>query len=167
MHRIQFRETVEILGVVSIVASLLLVAWQVRQSNRIAGADIRLQLTQEYNELHRIRLTSPDFAKLYPKLAAPQNHLITATENSQMEALAWHYVNIYSSAQLAYDNGLLSREQFEIYIAGATWLVDAYPGMHSQLINIYGILPMLQTSEVFQPIAELAARQQEESSESQ
>jgi len=167
MHRIQFRETVEILGVVSIVASLLLVAWQVRQSNRIAGADIKIQLTQEYNELHRIRLTSPDFAKLYPKLAAPQNHLITATERSQMEGLAWHYVNIYSSAQLAYDNGLLNREQFETYIAGATWLVDAYPGLHPHLIRIHGILPRMHAAEVFQPIAELVTSPPQKDSESQ
>lgn len=167
MHRIQFRETVEILGVVSIVASLILVAWQVRQSNRIAATDIKMQLTQEYNELHRIRLTSSELAKLYPKLASPQNHLITATESSQMEALAWHYVNIYSSAQIAYDNGLLSRDQFETYLAGATWLVDAYPGLHTHLIKIYAILPASRTSEVFQPIAELAGRQQQESSESQ
>jgi len=167
MHRIQFRETVEILGVISIVSSLLLVAWQVRQSNRIADTDIKIQLTQEYNELHRIRLTSPELAKLYPKLASPRNHLITATESSQMEGLAWHYVNIYSSAQAAYDSGLLSREQFEIYIAGATWLVDAYPGLHTHFIKIYTILPMMRASEVFQPIAELATRKQQEGSESQ
>jgi hypothetical protein len=48
MENRHLRETVEIIGVISIVASLLLVAWEVRQANRIAAAEIEMQI--QYDE---------------------------------------------------------------------------------------------------------------------
>lgn len=162
MHRIHIREVVEIVGVVSIVASLLLLAWEVRQSNRIAATEIQFRLGEQFNDLHRDRMISPEVAKLYPKLASPQSHLVTATEHSQIEGLAWHYVNVYLAAQTAHDNGLVSKTQYGNYSAGAAALVNAYPGLHPQLIRIYGILPTMRDMEIFRPIAELAAQQDEE-----
>lgn len=167
MHRVQFRETVEIVGVVSIVASLLLVAWEVRQSNRIAGTEVMLKLSEQFNEIHSDRVISPEFAKLYPKMASPENHLVTATENSQMEGLAWRYVNIYLSVQVAYDHGLISRRHFERIASGGAALVENYPGLHPHLVGVTAAIPETQSLEILQPFAELAARQQEESSETQ
>ncbi len=165
MHRRHLREAVEIVGVVSIVASLLLVAWEVRQSNRIAATEFQMRLGEQYDQIHRVRLSSPDFAKLYPKLAAPQNHLMTATEHSQIEGLAWHYVNVYLAAQVAFDNGLVSSQQYQTYVADAARLVDTYPGLHPYFVRIYNILPLMQGTEIFRPIAEIAAEQQSESTE--
>ena len=165
MHRVQFRETVEIVGVVSIVASLLLVAWEVRQSNRIAGTEVMLRLAEQFNEIHSDRVSSPEFAKLYPKLASPESHLVTATENSQMEGLAGRYVNIYLSAQVAYDHGLIGREHFERIVSGAAALVRNYPGLHPHLVAVTAAIPETLKLEVLQPIAELDARQQSDSSE--
>ena len=162
MQRRHIREVVEIVGVVSIVASLLLVAWEVRQSNGIAATDIQLRVGEQFNDLHRVRMTSPEVAKLYPKLASPQNHLVTATEKSQIEGLAWHYVNVYLAAQIAHDNGLTSSKQFKNYSAGAAALVNAYPGLHAPLLQIYGTLPTMHDMEIFRPIAVLAAQQDEE-----
>jgi hypothetical protein len=79
MKNRHLRETVEIIGVISIVASLLLVAWEVRQANRIAAAQIEMQLAHGFNEMNMSRATTPDFARLFPKLNSPGNHLVTAT----------------------------------------------------------------------------------------
>lgn len=167
MQRRHLREVVEIVGVLSIVASLLLVAWEVRQSNRIAGTEVVLRLADQFNEIHSDRTTSLELAKVYPKLTSPQSHLITATENSQMEGLAWRYVNIYIAAQVAFDNGVLSREHFERYIAGATSMVEAYPGLHPHLIRIATTLPKMRSMEVMQPLVKLAAEKSTESAEDQ
>jgi hypothetical protein len=91
MKNRHLRETVEIIGVISIVASLLLVAWEVRQANRIAAAQIEMQLAHGFNEMNMSRATTPDFARLFPKLNSPGNHLVTATEESQLQGLAWHF----------------------------------------------------------------------------
>ena len=167
MYREHLREAVEIVGVISIVASLLLVAWEVRQSNRIAATDIALRLDSQFSEIHGPRTSSPDLAKLFPKLIAPQSHLITATENSQMEGLALHYVNIFTAAQVAYDSRVMSREHFERYVTNLQSLVKSYPGLHPHLVTVFDRLPDIQSMEVMQPLAILAAEQQAASAESQ
>ena len=149
------KEIVEIVGVVSIVASLLLVAWEIRQTNRIAGTEIVLQLAGQYDDIHRDRATLPQFAKLYPKLESPESHLVTATESSQMEGLAGRYLDIFIAAQLAYNDGVMSRNQFQRYVASAGAIVDRYPGLHPYLVR--GIDGSgLESMEVLQPIAALA-----------
>ena len=151
------KEIVEIVGVVSIVASLLLVAWEIRQSNRIAGAEVVLNLAGQFDEIHGERATSPEVAKLYPKLSAPESHLVTATERSQMEGLAWRYVNSYVAAQVAYDNGIMSREHFERYLSDAEALVDAYPGLHPFLLRVADVRGV-RSMEVLRPVVTLAEK---------
>ena len=149
------KEIVEIVGVVSIVASLLLVAWEIRQTNRIAGTEIVLQLADQYDDIHRDRATLPQFAKLYPKLESPESHLVTATESSQMEGLAARYLDIFVAAQVAYDEGMMSRSQFQRYVDSARAIVDSYPGLHPYLVR--GIdASGLASMEVLQPSAALS-----------
>ena len=167
LQRRHLRETVEIVGIVSIVASLLLLAWEVRQANRIASAEIQMDLAYAYSDVHINRATTPDFARLFPKLTNPESHLITATEDSQIEGLAWHYINVFWKAEVAYESGLMDRAQFDAYIEDVAWVVATYPGMHKHLIRIYATLPPLAGKEIFQPVAELAARNQVEQTENQ
>ena len=149
------KEIVEIVGVVSIVAALLLVAWEIRQTNRIATTEIALQLADQFDDIHRDRATMPAFAKLYPKLESPESHLVTATESSQMEGLAARYLDIFVAAQVAYDDGIMSRSQFQRYLDSAGTIVDSYPGLHPYLLQ--GIESNgLQSLEVLQPIAKLS-----------
>ena len=107
MNRRHWRETVEIVGIVSIVASLPLVAWEIHRANHISAAALELELAQGVAELPRARAVAPDFARLYPKLASPEGHLITATEASQSSGLARRIVETYRSVQIAHDRGLL------------------------------------------------------------
>lgn len=158
MHRVQFRETVEIVGVVSIVASLLLVAWEVRQANSIAAAEIEMGLAQGFNELNVARASNPEFARLFPKLDSPEGHLITATEDSQFKGIAWQMINLYWSAQIAHDHGLLNDARLGSYASDLTQALERYPGLHDHFITIYSASPELQQSRVFDPIHDLIAR---------
>jgi hypothetical protein len=154
MKNSHLRETVEIIGVISIVASLLLVAWEVRQANRIASAQIEMQLAQGFNEMNMSRAMTPDFARLFPKLNSPGNHLVTATEESQLQGLAWHFTNLYYSAQIAHDNGLLDKYQLDL-----AQTLDRFPGLHEPFRQIYDSFPELRSMPVFQPLRELEAGQ--------
>ena len=158
MKNRHLRETVEIIGVISIVASLLLVAWEVRQSNRIAAAQVEMQLANGFNALNMSRATVPDFARLFPKMNAPGNHLVTATEESQLQGLAWHFVNLYYSAQIAHDNGLLDVEGLDMYRQDLARTLDRFPGLHAAFLQIYGSFPDMRSMPVFQPLRDLDAR---------
>lgn len=159
MRNSHLREIVEIVGVISIVASLLLVAWEIRQSNRLASAEIEMQLAQGFNAMNISRATTPDFARLFPKMSAPDSHLVTATEESQLRGLAWHYVNLYFAAQIAHDNGLLDARRLDTYRLDLQQALDRYPGLHPAFLQIYDAFPEIRDLSVFAPLATLRSGQ--------
>jgi len=160
--RDHWREIVEIVGVVSIVAALLLVAWEIHEANRIAVAQTRLQLAAGLNQINRVQATAPDFAKLFPKLGAPSNHLVTATEDAQFMGFARHLVGFYSSAQAAYDAGLLDAAGLDAYRQELAATLEYYPGLRRYLLQVFESSPNIRTMPVFGPLTELVERQQAE-----
>ena len=154
-----WREIVEVVGVISIVASILLLAWEVKQTNQLAQAEIEMQIAALHNEIQQIRATDGEFAKLFPKLENPEIHLLTATDLSQIRGLTWHYINVYRTVQSAYDRGLLNEDQLNAYKADVKGTLDNYPALHKHFIHIYETQPVLQHKEIFEPIAEIVAAQ--------
>ena len=159
------REFVEIVGVISIVAALLLIAWEIHQANRIAVTEIEMRLGDGFDELHLRRATTPDFAKLYPKMRAPGNHLVTATEESQIQGLAEHLVNIYYSAQVAHDNGLLGTQALESYRQDLAQTLQQLPGLAPAFARIHDASPELHAMPVFQPLRDFQARRASQASD--
>ena len=157
MHRRYWREIVEIVGVISIVAALLLVALQLRQANHLTAAEIEIQLAQRFRSIHILQATNTEFAKLFPKLAAPQNHLITATEDSQIEGLARQYMTLFAAVQTAWETGTLTRAQFDGYVAEIDDIVLRYPGLQPHLRRIYELSPALHGKEAFRALTQPAA----------
>lgn len=159
MTKRHWRELVEIVGVVGIVAAVLILAGQIRQSNKIAAAETEIQLAETYNLLHVEQASNPNFAKLFPKLEAPAAHLTTTTEAAQIRGIAWHYVTHLRSVSDAYENGLISRKARNEYIADFTDNFERWPGIRSHYVAIYTETEALQGLEVFAPIAEYIAAQ--------
>jgi len=155
-----WRELLEIVGVVSIVASLLLLAAEVRQSNRIAAAQTAMQIATAYDAMHLERASNPDFAKLFPKLEAPAAHLTTATETSQIRGIALHYFSILWAVQSAYDNGLIGRETLDAYVAGLAHTLDTWPGIRPYYVEMFQGLASVQDAEVYAPIAAYITEQE-------
>ena len=160
-----WRELVEIIGIIGIIASVLLLAWEVRQSNRIASAESELHLTGIYNTINVERASNPNFAKLFLKLEAPEKHLTTATEGSQIRGLAWHMVDVMRAVQSAYDNGLLSFAVLDDYKADLAYQMDQWPGIRPHFVFIYDSYPSLHDKEIFAPIAAYIASQRVETEE--
>lgn len=157
MNRRQWRETVEIVGVVSIVASLLLVAWEIHRANRIAAAGLEIRLEQSFAELHGARASVPELARLFPKLASPEGHLTTATEASQIKGLVQHAVEVYRSAQIAHDHGLLPEARLAAYTSDLARMLDTYPGLAPYFIAMHEADPDMHKMKVFQPVRSLDA----------
>jgi hypothetical protein len=154
MTKRHWREVVEIVGVVSIVASLMLLAAQVRQSNDIAAAQSGLQIADSFSALHLERASNPDFAKLFPKLEGPEAHLTTATDASQIRGIAWHYINIMWSVHIAYENGLIDKKTRNDYILVFAANLERWPGIRPHYVKIYRDLETIQGLKVYAPIAE-------------
>jgi len=158
-----WRELVEIVGVVGIVAAMILVASELRESNRIAAAQaamqIEMQLNEQHNAVNIARASDPNVAKLFAKLEAPEAHLITATEASQIRGMALHGIKNLWSVHSAYENGLISREVRAGYIAGFAYNMEAWPGIRPHYVDIYNKLGSIQGVEEYAPIADYIAAQ--------
>ncbi|MGI9219522.1 MAG: hypothetical protein ACR2QS_00630 [Woeseiaceae bacterium] len=152
-----WRELVEIVGVVGIVASMILVASQLRQSNDIAAAQAEQQLAANFNVINSARATDPEFAKLFPKLEAPESHLITATDASQIRGIAWHIVKNQSAVHKAFKNDLISRKSRDRYVVELAYILDAWPGIRPHLVEIYEQHETLHGQAVFKPIESFVA----------
>ncbi len=164
MNRINWREIAEVAGVVSIVATLLLVTGELREANRVATTDAKLRLAEAYAAVHAMRIGDPDIAQLFLKIEAPDRHLITATDRSRMQALAEHLGGVYQSIQLAYDEGLLDENDVARYAGDVARSVAAWPGLHDDLVAVYRSLPDVENAAVFAPIAALAAEKKRDAS---
>jgi len=157
---------VEIVGVVGIVASLILVAAELRDANEIASTDAELTLAQQYNVLHRERASNPELAKIFPKLESPDAHLITATDASQMRGIATFQINFLQSVQNAYQDDLISRKVRDAYISDLARTIDEWPGIRPYLAEIYETREELHGQVEFAPIADyLAAEGNSETAE--
>ncbi|MGI9200722.1 MAG: hypothetical protein ACR2QL_06670 [Woeseiaceae bacterium] len=154
MNNRHWRELVEIVGVVAIVASLILVASELRQSNRIAAAQTEQHIGENFNTLNIARATDPEFAKLFPKLEAPESHLITATDASQIRGIARHLESVYWTVHSAYENGLISREIRDSYSSDLAQTLEQWPGIRSDFIDMYLKHDWMRESAVYKPIAE-------------
>ena len=158
-----WRELVEIVAVVGVVAAMILIASELRESNRIAGAQAAMQIEMQINE-HRdtvniARASDPIVAKLFAKLEAPEAHLITATEASQIRGMALHGIKNLWSVHSAYENGLISREVRDGYIVDFAYTMEAWPGIRPHYVDIYNNLGAIQGVEEYAPIADYIAAQ--------
>lgn len=156
MKKDHWREFVEVLGIVSIVAMLLLVAWELRETNRIARADAGAAVATRIGQIHLRRMSDPNFAQLFPKIAAPNAHLITATEASRIDGLARYVVSAFTSAQHAFDAGMIDADALRHYRHQLDSLLEEYPGLRRYVVNVYRARPELGDAAVFAGLAEPA-----------
>jgi hypothetical protein len=157
MKQKHWREMVEIVGVLSIVASVLLLAWEVKQSNHIAKSQMELQISDMYNQIQLARATDTDFAKLFAKIDNPENQLFTATDLSQVSGLTWHYINLYWVIQSSFDNGMLDQAGLDNYKSDVAHVLETHPTLANQFIEIFKKYAPFRDKEIFEPIADLIA----------
>ena len=161
-HR-NWRELAEAVGFVTIVAVLVMIALEQRTSNRIAEqvaeAEAQRSLAAMHTSLYMSRATNAEVAKVFAKLSAPQGQLITATDVSQMRAIAQQYFNIYRTAQFAYDRGLLPDDQIGQLRRDLEDTIDAYPGLRGALVEVFRTTDGAEDDYLLEPIARLAADQ--------
>jgi hypothetical protein len=153
MAQRSWREIIEVVAAVSVVGGLLLVAWEIRQANNIARAQTVLELSSAYNEINAARFSNPEVATLFLVLGIPTDYELSDVDRSMITGLAYHIHNVLWSAQVAYDNGLLTLDDLNIYRNDLEQSFEGMPAMTPALIMIYESQPGKQDAYVFEPLA--------------
>ena len=156
MKNKNWRDVAEIVGIVSIVAGLILVAWEIRQANNIAKAQMVMELAAQANAFNSSTYENPDVAELVAAISDPGHTDFTETQESMMTGVAWHFANVFWAAQRAHDNGLLGDDDIQMYQASVAWHIENHPGLRPAFINVYDTAPWIRDMFVFEPLVELA-----------
>ena len=83
----------ELIGLVSIVAGLILVAWEVHQANNIAKAQMVMELAAQANEFNSATYGNPQVAELARAMSDPNQIDVSETQAWMMSGVAWHIEN--------------------------------------------------------------------------
>lgn len=147
----RIREYLELIGLIAVVLSLLLVAYEVRQSNRIAQATTTYEVARDVNLFNELGYSDTEFAKLLLQLTNEDNEY-SEVQALQARLLAHRFVNIWTVQEKAYQNGLISDEQFELTKTDVLTVMNAFPGLASHWRAVFEAQPRLRDSEVLQPL---------------
>ena len=147
------RETVEVVGIVAVVLSLLLVAYEVRQSNRIAQATTTYEIGRDVNDFNVLGYSDPNFAAFLLKLRNPEFDA-TPVEALQTRLIANRFVNLWTIQEKAYRNGLLTDTQFALTRADVVTVMTVFPALKKPWRDMLRDEPRLLDYEVLAPLRE-------------
>ncbi len=111
----RWRGWLELISVLAVVGGLLVVAFELRQANRIARAQTVMELSAAHNVLNSTRFANSDFARLHSLMHDPDKHEIDEDDAWKITGVAYYLHNTLWSAQSAYDNGILSIDDLANY----------------------------------------------------
>lgn len=119
----------EVMGVLAVIASLLFLAYEIRQSNQIARSTITFELGNNISELNEIVWTNPEVAALHVRARDPA-YIPTETEAEMLRAEARRFMNVWGTVEIAYRNGHQTRAQFDILLDDVQDVLERLPAAH-------------------------------------
>lgn len=155
-ERGQIKDTIELIGMVAVILSLLLVAYEVRQSNRIAQATTTYEIGRDVNQFNELGYTDSGFAELLVKLQDP-DFKPSKVEKLQSRLLAHRFINVWTVQENAHRNGLLTDAQFEATKADVITVSEAFPYLNRHWPQVFRRQPTLKSSVVLEPLFAFAA----------
>lgn len=153
LERAATRYVIEIFGMVAVVLSLLMLAYEVRQSNRIAKATTTYEIGRDVNQFNELGYSDPAFAALLIKLQDP-DFAASGAESLQVRLLAHRFINVWTVQEAAYQNGLLTEAQFSATKADVITVMEAFPHLNKHWKEVLRVQPGLKDSAVLAPIVE-------------
>ena len=146
-------QILEIVGIVMVVLSLMFVAYEIRQSNKIATVSNVNEIYNRFTAVNEALMSDPELARLIIKVGEAEE-LSDLTESEVLRFYSWiqFLTNIWVSANIAYDNGQLAEPtynalfddaRFNLQVTGPAarriWknYIDRYPALSEMAIVIF------------------------------
>jgi hypothetical protein len=107
------RAAVEVVGVASVVLSVVFLAMQVQQANQQARVSYAHDLQASYNGWHELLISVPGAADLL--MSSMPDSALTPGEARRRRSLIVYLFNIWMTVHTAWENGLISDLDYEGY----------------------------------------------------
>lgn len=153
MNREKIKDTIEIVGLIAILASLLFLAFELQQSNRIAIASTEIGIRHGYSEFNRGLHSGDGVAELMARAMEPDVEWSSA-ENLKVLMVVNDIMNVWLSVETACDNGLASDATCDELGDDIRAFMGTLPGTRSTLEFILENYPSLADTHVGRTIRE-------------
>lgn len=151
------KDIAEVIGLMAVIASLLFLGYEIRQSNQIARSTITYELASNVSEINQTIWSTPEIAALHVRLNDP-GYLPTGTETEMLRAEARRYMNLWGAVEVAYRNGYQTREQLDILLDEVEATVTRFPAMKPVWKEEFGRVGGLRTFEFYARATEALGR---------
>ena len=118
MTSTSWKDIAEMVGIAAIVASLVLVAYELRQNSAVATAQAVFDLNMSVDSAYRVRAQDPVLDELIDRGHSDPNTL-SQRELSQFFAWLRADMNLMEAAWFNFDSQIISEQNFDGYIAAA------------------------------------------------
>ena len=113
MNSARLNDWIEIVGIFSLVASLVFVGLQIRQAQEIAESEVyqaRAAISVEFNAM---KASSPEFTSAISKIYAGHSGELSDQEKVSLEYFFSADMTIYENLHYQYESGYLSKEHWD------------------------------------------------------
>ena len=114
---IKLSSWVEIVGVSSVVLSLIFVGVELRQNTRASEAQALLDLNSAFNEINMWKINTPELIRLRKKVDTSYDELTKAEKRRAINMFQIE-LNLFENAYMYFERGIIEKEQFDVYFRG-------------------------------------------------
>ena len=106
------KQLLEIAGIAGIIVSLIFLAYQVQQANRIAIASAELEVRNLFTGVNETVVSDKEIGELIVRARQP-NVDFTEVEELRFSAFIRSAFNTYIAIEVSYQNGVIPRSTYE------------------------------------------------------
>ena len=140
----------EAIGAIAVVASVIYLAVQVRDSSNQNTVTRTTTLIDEFNRMQEVLISSPDVVDLFTKLNSGDE--LTNRDETLLESVANRYLSHWFSIQTAYDRGTIDKQFYDIFCEDVSRYVNAYPKMTKKFLEVTEHYSQAEHISIFSPI---------------
>jgi hypothetical protein len=159
------KQTVETIGVLAVVFSLLLVAYEVRQANRIAVVNTEFDLRNRYQATNIALLNNPDMVDFMIRMNTSGEPLEGPDE---VRAMAWTFLrlNTWVATAIAYESGVTTEQTYQNILDNIDNVIGmSSPEMRQIWRTSINKFPSLKGTQIFEYANSALARYETAGSE--
>jgi hypothetical protein len=138
----------EALGAIAVLVTLMYLATQIRQTNRISLFNSSKELIGAYDEINRLVATDSSVRDVLLK-----QEPLSENEEKQLYAISIMYGNVWVAAETALRNGQIQENLYRVIAGDVTSQLDQWPAIRAPLNLWLDRSPELEEShDILRPI---------------
>lgn len=125
---IDFGRTVELVGIIGIIVSLVFLGYELKRSNDIAETEAVATIYSMTNDLGLAMAENPELSRVFRDALSDFDSL-TPDDRWTLYVLIEYVINVNEAAWKYYDKGIINKEEADFYARGLCKLINRHPSL--------------------------------------